>query len=43
MPIENLHSNMSEGLNAPYDNAAMVTPSDTGGSHGHIHEVPVIR
>lgn len=29
MPIINAHSNMSEGLNAPYDNASMVTPSDS--------------
>ena len=29
MPIINSHSNLSEGLNAPYDNASMVTPSDS--------------
>ena len=29
MPIIDLHSNMTEGLNAPFDNAAEVTPSDS--------------
>ena len=29
MPIIDPHSNMSEGMTSPYDNAAEVTPSDT--------------
>jgi hypothetical protein len=29
MPIIDLHSNMTEGLASPYDNAAEVTPSDS--------------
>jgi hypothetical protein len=29
MPAIDLHANMTEGLTAPYDNAAAVTPSDS--------------